>query len=77
MINSFMIIFKLVIYVAVFTIPYVLLILFFLIVRFTAFYCSYFVVDLRTKKVLGFWVATKEMVFFYLIIDVNVKKLIA
>jgi len=28
---------------------------------FSAFYCSYFVMDLLTKKVLGFWVATKEM----------------
>ena len=32
-----------------------------------AFYCTYYVLDLETKKVLGLWVATKEMVilFFY------------
>ena len=32
------------------------------ILRFSAYYCSYFVVDLSTKRVLGFWVATKQMV---------------
>ena len=29
---------------------------------FTAYYCTYYVLDLSTKKVLALWVATKEMV---------------
>ena len=30
---------------------------------FSAFYCTYFIVDLLTNKVLSLWVATKEMVY--------------
>ena len=30
---------------------------------FSAYYCTYFVLDLVTKKVVGLWVATKQMVF--------------
>jgi len=34
---------------------------------YNAFYCTYFVLDLLTKKVLGLWVATKEMVMLLII----------